>query len=145
MRLNQNSRRTHDLHPPGGIQYRQLQGCHGPLALNGVRSRLETGNYTEEGEVKNRTRTRDRSLCATVYYRFRIHGLGFDVRRVAFPFRVVATICRFSTALDQDVSLEMVSNLPRTAGRTKTKRTFRASFLEKLLSQCVQGNGLTAK
>lgn len=67
MRLDQNSRRTHNLHPPGGIQYRQLQRCHEPLALNGiggsVRSRLETGNYTEESEVKT-GRRRETGLYA---------------------------------------------------------------------------------
>lgn len=72
---------------------------------------------TEGSEVKDRTRARDKSLCATVYYRFRIHGLGLDVRRVTFPLRIVATICCLATALDQDVSLDMVSTLPRTAER----------------------------
>jgi hypothetical protein len=46
-----------------------------------------------------------------VYYRFRIHRLGFDIRRVAFPLRVVTAVCGLAAALDEDVSLEKISTL----------------------------------
>lgn len=67
--------------------------------------------------MKVGTQARGNSLSATVYYRFRIDGLGFDVRRVAFPLCVVTTICGLAATLDQDVSLERISTLASTAER----------------------------
>ena len=52
----------------------------------------------------------------------------------------------FAAALDKNVALYKMSVCCRHGGfQSGVGHTLRASFLEKLLSQCPQGKGLTAK
>jgi nitrate/nitrite transporter NarK len=65
---------------------------------------------------------------------------------MAFALGIVAGVGNFAAALDQDMSLMMVSMcVSAYADCSFVRHTLSASFREKLLSQCVQGKGLTAR
>lgn len=73
--------------------------------------------------------------------RFRLDSFRFW--RVTLSLCVVAVRSSLTAALDKYVALESVSIC--TVAHVWFCHTFRASFREKLLSQWVQGKGLTAK
>ena len=64
--------------------------------------------------------------------------------RYGFLSLAGALFATFTTALDKDMSL-LTKLVQLLYFQDSDIHTLRASFLEKLLSQCVQGNGFTAR
>lgn len=60
-------------------------------------------------KCKPKLQARTIALCAAVYYGLRIDRFGFDIRRVAFPSDVVSSVGSLAAALDQNMSLYMIS------------------------------------
>lgn len=67
-------------------------------------------------------------------------------RARAVDFLDFSSCMCFAAALDKNVTLDEMSVFDDRDGYwSRVEHTLRASFLEKLLSQCPQGKGLTAR